>query len=119
MSLSVPHKIESIKKNNDIKNLMLEGDKIFTKYGIFFLNRDIKNNTFEFAVLIKKSVGKAVWRNYCKRLVREYMRAHIQIFTRYNNILFIYNYKGKIVGIEIISFSKKVSKSPDIKAIAV
>ena len=29
-----------------------------------------------------------------------------------------YNNKGKIVALEIISFSKKVSQSPDVKALA-
>lgn len=96
MNLSALLKILPIKKDTDIKELMSKSEKIYTKYGLFFLNRDVKIDQFGFAVLIKKRVGKAVWRNYCKRLIREYMRAHIHIFSRYNRILFLYNYEGAV-----------------------
>ena len=53
MNLSVLHKIITIKKDTDIKELMSKGEKIYTKYGLFFLNNDVKIDQFGFAILIR------------------------------------------------------------------
>ena len=73
-------KFDVIKKNSEIKELLSQGKKIHTKYGVFFLNDKSNESRLRFAVLIKKSVGNAVWRNYCKRIVRSYIRNRIDIF---------------------------------------
>jgi len=89
-------KIVTIKKNTEIKDLLSTGKKINTKYGLFFIGSKGKNNQIHFAVLIKKSVGKAVWRNYCKRIVRAYIRNRTDNFFENRQIIFLYTYDGKI-----------------------
>jgi len=41
-------------------------------------------------------VGNAVKRNYCKRIVREFIRINKHIFGINNKIVFLYNYRGNI-----------------------
>jgi len=96
MSLSARPEFHSIKKNLEIKSLLESGKKIHTRYGIFFLARDVHSTGISFAVLIKKSVGKAVWRNYCKRIVRSYIRNHSQKFLVFRRFIFLYNFHGKV-----------------------
>ena len=85
-----------IKKNIEIKKILLTGRKIHTKYGIFFIDHTNTDNRVNFAVLIKKNVGNAVWRNYCKRIVRAYVRKKYDLFTQYSKFLFLYTYDAKI-----------------------
>jgi ribonuclease P protein component len=96
MNLSDQHKVFTIKKNIEIKAILSTGKKIRTKYGIFFLGQKKTDNRVDFAVLIKKSTGNAVWRNYCKRIVRAYSKNKIDMFPSNRQIIFIYTYKGKI-----------------------
>jgi ribonuclease P protein component len=96
MNLSVQHKILTLKKNADIEEVLSYGKKIHTKYGLFFLYNLRLEKKMSFAVLIKKKIGNAVWRNYCKRLVREYVRNRIMSFNKYKKIIFLYTYEGKI-----------------------
>jgi len=98
MNISVQHKILSLKRKEDIENLLAIGLKKHTKYGVFFFGIEQKSNdeSIKFAVLIKKNVGKAIWRNYCKRIVREYVKNHIELFRNFKETIFIYNYVGQI-----------------------
>ena len=96
MNLFAQHKIVTIKKNTEIKELLSTGKKINTKYGVFFLGNKRKDERIKFAVLIKKSVGKAVWRNYCKRIIRAYIRNRIDNFLENRQVIFLYTYDGKI-----------------------
>jgi ribonuclease P protein component len=96
MNISVRPKIISIKKNSEIRSLLEKGKKIYTKYGIFFLSREESASVIAFAVLIKKSVGNAVLRNYCKRIVRVYIRSYFQKFLVFRKIVFLYNFQGKV-----------------------
>jgi ribonuclease P protein component len=96
MNLRDHHKIVTIKKNTEIKEILSSGKKIQTKYGIFFLGHKKTDNQINFAVLIKKSVGKAVWRNYCKRIIRAYVRNKSYKFPEGRQVIFLYTYNGKI-----------------------
>lgn len=96
MNLSAQHKIRMLKKNADIEEVLSHGKKIHTKYGLFFLYSMRIEIQMDFAVLIKKKIGSAVWRNYCKRIVREYVRNRIMIFNKYQKIIFLYTYEGKV-----------------------
>ena len=98
MNISARHKIFSLKRKDAIEKLLANGLKKHTKYGVFFFDSDhISNNgPIEFAVLIKKNVGKAIWRNYCKRIVREYVRKNNAFFKNFQKAIFLYNYEGKI-----------------------
>ena len=96
MSLLAQPKIIVIKRNIEIKKILSSGKKIRTKYGVFFIGNKTNVEHLHFAVLIKKSVGNAVWRNYCKRIVRTYIRNRINNFVEKRQILFVYTYSGKI-----------------------
>lgn len=90
MNLSALPELRSLKSKKNIKNILDNGKKRYTRFGIFFLDKSETEYTY-FAVLIKKSVGKAVKRNYCKRIVREYMRKNLSLFKNYNQIIFLFN----------------------------
>jgi ribonuclease P protein component len=96
MNLHAHLKIAVIKKNSEIKELLARGKKVHTKYGIFFINNESNAKRLHFAVLIKKSVGNAVWRNYCKRIVRSYIRNRIDYFIENKQVIFVYTFEGKI-----------------------
>jgi ribonuclease P protein component len=96
MNLHAHPKIVIIKKNSEIRDIFLKGKKIHTKYGVFFLHEKSYKEQLRFAVLIKKKVGNAVHRNYCKRIVRSYIRNKINKFTENGKVLFVYTYEGKI-----------------------
>ncbi len=92
MSLYVPHKLVSIKSDKEIRQLLESGEKRYTRFGIFFLAKNDKPE-MQFAVLVKKSIGIAVKRNYYKRLVREYVKNNLNNFSNYNEIIFLINRK--------------------------
>ena len=98
MNISARYRIKSLKNKTDIEKLLAEGIKKPTKYGLFFfgLEQREEGNPVEFAVLIKKTVGIAVWRNYCKRIVREYVRKNYDYFRKFRKVIFLYNYSDKI-----------------------
>ena len=96
MNLSAQHKIITLKKNADIEEVLSHGKKVHTKHGLFFLYSLRMENQRGFAVLIKKRIGNAVWRNYCKRIVREYVRNRIMSLNKYQKIIFLYTYEGKV-----------------------
>ena len=95
MNSSALPEIVSIKKNTEIKILLANAKKIHTRYGLFFLSEESFSNQIGFAVLIKKSVGNAVRRNYYKRIVRSYFRNNLKLFANYGKVLFLFNYEGK------------------------
>jgi ribonuclease P protein component len=96
MNLSAHPKIDVIKKNSEIKEVLSQGKKVRTKYGIFFFCDKAQGETFRFAVLIKKQVGNAVKRNYCKRIVRSYIRNRLNTYIKNYKVIFMYNFDGDI-----------------------
>jgi ribonuclease P protein component len=96
MNLSAHPKIHVIKKNSEIKQVLSQGKKIHTKYGILFLYDKTQGETFRFAVLIKRQVGNAVKRNYCKRIVRSYIRNRINTYLKNYKVIVMYNFDGDI-----------------------
>ena len=60
------------------------------------MDSDNSQNQIQYAVLIKKNVGSAVKRNYCKRIVREFIRINKDKFGINNKIVFLFTYKGKV-----------------------
>jgi ribonuclease P protein component len=49
-----------------------------------------------YAVLVKKNIGNAAKRNYCKRIAREYIRKNIHTLKKYNRIIFLINNAGDL-----------------------
>jgi ribonuclease P protein component len=95
MNISSLHNIKTLRKRNEIKAVLDYGKKISTKYGLIFLYNDGEHLDKKAAVLLKKSVGSAVKRNYIKRILRSIIRNHHNIiFNDCNRVVFIYNYNG-------------------------
>jgi ribonuclease P protein component len=96
MSLSArPDDYQVIKKRKEIKKILQNGHRIKTRFGNFYLMKGEQGVT-RMAVLIKKHVGNAVQRNYCKRIVRSYIRNTAHRFKQYNDIIFLYTFTGDV-----------------------
>lgn len=93
-SIAAPDK-RIIKSHQEIRNVLHRGRRLSTRYGTFFMEK-FPHTDFRFAVLIKKNVGHAVERNYCKRIVREYLRKNIHRFYPYHTVIFLYKYAGSV-----------------------
>jgi ribonuclease P protein component len=79
----------------------LEGKKIRTKYGYLNLSNNPLLPVFKLRIIIRKGVGNAVYRNYIKRIIREYMRIKRSELMRFNDCVFFYQYKTKINYIDL------------------
>ena len=103
-----PPKIISIKSKKEIKQLLETGEKRYTRFGIFFLAKNEKPEK-QIAVLVKKSIGIAVKRNYFKRLIREYIRKNLKKFSDYNQIIFVINKKIDVPFAQLkLEFDQKI-----------
>lgn len=91
MNSSAPPEIKKIKNRQDIKKILENGRKVFTSVGVFFLIENKEDPCFHFAVLIKKSIGNAVKRNYYKRIFRSFVKNNISVFKQYNFVVFLFN----------------------------
>ena len=108
MSLYAPPKIKAIKSKKEIKQLLETGTKRYTRFGIFFLAKNEKTEK-QIAILVKKSIGIAVKRNYFKRLVREYIRNNLKRFSEYNKIIFVINKKIDVPFAQLkLEFDQKI-----------
>ncbi len=96
MNISKTHKISTIKQREEIKYVLENSRKIYTRLGIIFLQRSEKNDEMKIAILVKKSCGSAVKRNYIKRIIRHFTLDHYQYLKRFNRIIFLYNYRENI-----------------------
>ncbi len=114
MNSSVQPNIKIIKKRSEIKHILQNGHRVRSRFGNFYLLNG-HHSEKRMAVLIKKHVGNAVQRNYRKRIVREYIRKNISDICgmkRYNELVFLFNYKGEI---NYHQLSKGLSNIFDLK----
>jgi ribonuclease P protein component len=96
MNISKQHNIISLGERKEITSILDSGKKIKTKFGLIFLKRVNKDSITKAAVLLKKSCGSAVKRNYIKRIIRHFIKDQITLFNGYNRVVFLYNYKKEI-----------------------
>ena len=96
MNLSKTPKIKSLKKRDEIKDILSSGRNIRTKYGPIFLKRKPNEKSIYIGILIKKKCGNAVKRNYIKRLIRRFIRLHSLLLNMNTRTIFLYSYVGKI-----------------------
>jgi ribonuclease P protein component len=92
MNLSKQPKTCSLSNKSDISVILSNGKKINTKFGpvyFFCVTEDADN---KIAILIKKKIGKAYYRNYIKRTIRFYIRSEITLLKKYNRVIFLYRY---------------------------
>lgn len=108
MNLSRRHRIVSIRKAKEIKEVLDNSKKIHHKYGIIFLNKSkVVSEKLRAAVLVKKSCGSAVRRNYIKRIGRNFIVRNITLFKNYNRVIFLFlskeNFKYKDLEKELLN----------------
>ncbi len=91
MNLSRRHNIKTITNSKEIKQVLDNSRKIYHKYGIVFLNKNSNvKERLKAAILVKKSCGKAVRRNYIKRIGRYFIVKNITLFKNYNRVIFLF-----------------------------
>ncbi|RQV96920.1 MAG: ribonuclease P protein component [Calditrichaeota bacterium] len=95
MNLSKKHNLKTINRKDEIKKILESGKRIYTKYGPIFLYSSNEDKIKKTAILIKKSIGSAVKRNYIKRIFRNLIVNFIINSKSYNRVIFIYNHKNK------------------------
>ena len=96
MNILTGHNITTIRKKDEITLILQKGKKIKFKFGLIFLFNKRQSNDKKAAVLIKKTIGNAVRRNYTKRLVRSFFRNNYRIFEFYNRVIVLINNKADI-----------------------
>ena len=94
-------KISSLSKSEDFKNL-LNGRKISNPYStIFFKKLSSKNNKiFNVAIVTKKKIGNAVFRNRVKRRMRSILRDAVKKINMNLNYSYLFITKKNIYDAE-------------------
>ncbi len=97
MNITRQHKITTISGRDEIKFILDNGKKKYTRLGLIFLYKEVDESEFQkAAILLKKNIGSAVKRNYVKRIIRHFLRDYITLFKNYNRVIFLYTYRGDI-----------------------
>ena len=92
MNLSKQLKICSLANKNEFSVIFSDGKRLNTMFGpVYFYNVE-KDSNNKIAILIKKNIGKAYYRNYIKRIIRFYIRSEITLLDKYNRVIFLYRY---------------------------
>lgn len=77
---------ERIKKKKDFEKIYKDGKRIRSKYyNCLYLKNDLNNNRL--GIIVRKNIGKAVERNYEKRVIREAFRTNKHILNNNYDIL--------------------------------
>ena len=96
MNLSKQLKFSSLGNKQEISTIFEKGKKFKSKNGpIYFYNDDDSIET-KFAILVKKNIGKANYRNYIKRIIRFYIRTHPALFENFTRVIFLYNNQNQV-----------------------
>lgn len=90
MNLSNRPNILSLSDRSEISVIFSSGHKVFTKFGPVYFYRIEKDTCNRAAVLVKKRIGNACYRNYIKRILRFYIRSQITLLGKYNRVIFLY-----------------------------
>lgn len=96
MNITKTHNIVTLSNKKEIQSVLLQGQKVYTKFGLIFLYKKDDNKLTKIGILIKKKSGNAVKRNYIKRIIKQFIRNEYKIICTYNKIVFLYNYKDKV-----------------------
>jgi len=96
MNILTGHKITTIGKKDEISLVLQKGKKFKFKYGLIFLYNVNRSSEKKAAVLIKKSIGNAVRRNYIKRIVRSFFRKYYRLLDKFNRVIILINQKADI-----------------------
>ena len=110
MNLSKKHNIRTISRKDEIRQILENGKKIYTKYGPIFLYFSNEVKIKKAAVLIKKKIGSAVKRNYIKRIFKNLIINYLKNSKSFNRIVFIFNVNDKIGYKELYVELKSLNK---------
>lgn len=102
MNILKRHRVSSLTKREEILKLFNKGMRLNSKFGPVYLLNEKQDNSLKVAILIKKNCGKAVNRNYIKRVIRHFIRDHITLFNNQNKVIFLYKYRDYINYNELI-----------------
>lgn len=95
-------KEEVLKKNYEFRLVLSKGKYFSGKYIEAFALKNYLNRN-KIGIAINKKIGKAVKRNYLKRLIREGYRQSKRDFNSFYNIVFLVK---KSINIEELSFNR-------------
>jgi len=92
---------QSIKKNDEYKNIYKKGKKIVNKYFVFYY---FKNNLDydRIGFTVSKKVGKAVTRNKARRVLKEIFRL---------------NFKETVKGYDFVIVARNIMKNAEYKKV--
>ena len=96
MNLIKQLNLTSLSDKNEISVILKYGTKKETRFGPVFFYNFKKSKDSRIAILVKKSIGKAYYRNYIKRIIRYYIRTDFTLLKKYNRVIFLYRFKEKI-----------------------
>lgn len=88
--------MKTIKKNNDFQKVYEEGKKIYGHYCLIFYKKEIKHFHNQYGFVASKKIGNAVCRNRIKRIFREFVKNHFNLFPKnYSFIIVAKKIAGK------------------------
>ncbi|KAA3609836.1 MAG: ribonuclease P protein component [Calditrichaeota bacterium] len=96
MNLSKQPNICSLSNKEEISVILSNGKKVNTKFGPVYFYSVQEDTRNRIAILLKKKIGKAYYRNYIKRTIRFYIRSEITLLGKYNRVIFLYRYMGPV-----------------------
>ena len=115
MNILSKKKIRTLSKKDEIKQVLDKGKKVYFRFGLIFLFNEENQNHLRVGILVKKSCGNAVKRNYIKRICRAFVRNYSYLFKNTNRVIFLFNkncqIKYKDLEKEIFRFLEKNEKN--------
>ncbi len=112
MNISKQLNYISLNSKKEIAKVFKNGKKVKSEIGPVYLFNESKSRNIKFAVLIKRDVGKACYRNYIKRIIRFYIRTNETLFENFNRVVFLYNYTKKKIDYSVLknNYDKSFNK---------
>ena len=98
-----------LKKNHDIDSLVKNKQSVGnTKYAIYYR----KSESLQIVVSVSKKLGKAVERNYQKRVIKEILRKNIELIPTINMLIVVKKQSMELSYVdkekEILSLIRKI-----------
>lgn len=81
--------IEKIKKNEEFQKIYQEGKKIYGHYCLLFVTQKTSFSNNKYGFVASKKIGNAVCRNRLKRIFREIVKNHTELFPKNSDFIFV------------------------------